>query len=556
MQLSFDDKLVSGGKDYDFGTRSDGGAHGVVLTKPHIVSLILDLCGYNSKLPLGRMRILEPSCGEGAFLVQIVDRLLTSAHEHGDKEASLTEAILAFDIDPVHVQRSRDIVESSLVRRRMKHSLAHKLAERWVVCGDFLLDRRPGGFDFVVGNPPYVRIEQIEPALQRAYRHRYATIFDRADLYVAFIENGLSLLNQSGRLGYVCADRWTLNRYGEPLRKLISANYSVEAFVDLHQASPFESDVIAYPSIFIIGRGPQRSDVPVAKMETASPTECLAIRKAVQDPKGSVARYGSWFKAGEPWVMSSPHHLSLLRSLESRFPLLEESGARVRIGVATGCDKVFIVPSTENIEADRLVPLVKREDIQNGEIKDAGVSVINTFSASGLVDLNAYPRLAAYLQRHSDTLRRRHVAKRDRSWFRTIDRVYPELVAAPKLLIPDIAGSNEVVLDRGRFFPHHNLYYVLSESWNLEVLGALLSSKVALFFVWSYAVKMRGGYLRFQAQYLRKIRVPQPESIPKRVAKALAAAFRSRDFREIDRRALEAFSLESLPEFEFVDTRQ
>jgi adenine-specific DNA-methyltransferase len=556
MQLSFDDKLVSSAKDYDFGTRSDGGTHGVVLTKPHIVSLILDLCGYDPKLPLGQKRILEPSCGEGAFLAQIVDRLLASARAHGDKESKLADAILAFDIEPVHVQRTRELVQSLLVRRRVRPAVARQLAERWVVCGDFLLDRRPGAFDFVVGNPPYVRIEQIEPVLQRAYRQRYATIFDRADLYIAFIENGLSLLTDSGRLGYVCADRWTLNRYGEPLRKLISANYSVEAFVDLHQASPFESEVIAYPSIFVIGRGPQRSDVPVAKMEAATPSECAEVSKAITASTGAIARYDSWFKAGEPWVMSSPQNLSVLRSLEASFPLLEESGARVRIGVATGCDSVFIVPSTENIEADRLVPLVKREDIEEGAIRDAGISVINTFSENGLLDLDAYPRLAAYLQTHSEKLKRRHVAKQSRSWFRTIDRVYPELVSTPKLLIPDIAGSNEVVLDSGRFFPHHNLYYILSENWDLEVLGALLSSKVALFFVWSYAVKMRGGYLRFQAQYLRKIRVPRPESIPKRVANALARAFRARDFEEIDRRALEAFGLKSLPSFEFVDTRR
>jgi adenine-specific DNA-methyltransferase len=86
------------------------------------------------------------------------------------------------------------------------------------------------------------------------------------------------------------------------------------------------------------------------------------------------------------------------------------------------------------------------------------------------------------------------------NWFRTIDRVYPKLVGTPKLLIPDIAGANEVVFDHGRFHPHHNLYFVTSDHWDLEVLGGLLSSRVALFFVWSYAVKMRGGYLRFQAQ--------------------------------------------------------
>ena len=65
--------------------------------------------------------------------------------------------------------------------------------------------------------------------------------------------------------------------------------------------------------------------------------------------------------------------------------------------------------------------------------------------------------------------------------------------------IPDIAGSNEVALDRGRFYPHHNLYYVTSDSWDMEVLGGLLSSRVALFFIWSYKTKCEGGrYLRLR----------------------------------------------------------
>jgi hypothetical protein len=160
------------------------------------------------------------------------------------------------------------------------------------------------------------------------------------------------------------------------------------------------------------------------------------------------------------------------------------------------------------------------------------------------------------LEQHADAIRGRHVAQNnERSWFRTIDRVYPELAKQPKLLIPDIAGSNEVVLEEGRFHPHHNLYFITSDSWDLRVLGALLSSKVALFFVWSYAVKMRGGYLRFQAQYLRRIRLPKPSSIRPELAGKLARAFDERDFAGIDALALQAYRVPELPNFDFVDTR-
>jgi hypothetical protein len=183
--------------------------------------------------------------------------------------------------------------------------------------------------------------------------------------------------------------------------------------------------------------------------------------------------------------------------------------------------------------------------------------VINTFEDSdGVINLEHYPKLNAYLEKHADKILERHVAKKNaRGWFRTIDRVYPKYVTKPKLLIPDIAGANEVTFDPGNYYPHHNLYYVVSETWDLEVLGGLLSSKIALFFVWSYAVKMRGGYLRFQAQYLRRIRVPNPTEMDGCLKKEIKDAFRSRDFKRLDRLSLRAYGLKQLPDFDFVDTR-
>jgi len=85
------------------------------------------------------------------------------------------------------------------------------------------------------------------------------------------------------------------------------------------------------------------------------------------------------------------------------------------------------------------------------------------------------------------------------------------------------------VLDRGETYPHHNLYFIESETWDLEVLGGLLLSTVGQFFIESYGVRMRGGYWRFQAQYLRRIRVPDPGAVSEPQAQELREAFRERD---------------------------
>jgi hypothetical protein len=298
-------------------------------------------------------------------------------------------------------------------------------------------------------------------------------------------------------------------------------------------------------------------------LETASADECGAVTAALAGgvqalpPGVSVSTYTSWFKGDEPWVLGSPAHLEMLRHLEARLAPIE-STARVGIGVATGLDKIFIVGRDAEIEPDRLVPLVMREDIENGRIRDAGRFVINTFEDAGnSIDLDRYPKLQRYLTTRAKEVNQRHVARKNPgTWFRTIDRVYPKLVSTPKLLIPDIAGSNEVAFEEGRFHPHHNLYFVTSDRWDMEVLGGLLSSRVALFFVWSYAVKMRGGYLRFQAQYIRRIRLPDPKAIPSKLAESLKTAFQERLFARLDELALQAYGLRELPPFDFVDTRK
>jgi adenine-specific DNA-methyltransferase len=561
MQMYLDLPAVVPKSAYAYGERSSGDTHGVVLTKKHVVELILDLAGYTSDRDLTALRLLEPSCGKGAFLVVAIRRLLASATRAGSRPSRLKACVAAFDIDEAHVASTRGAVVDTLMELGVPAETGRELAEAWVRVGDFLLEPFEGLFDVVVGNPPYVRIEQLSEILTAEYRRRYASLYDRADLYVAFIERSLTLLSPDGLLSFICADRWILNKYGAPLRKIVSTSFRLKCYIDLHNAAPFESDVIAYPSIFVIGRG--RTDlVPVVTLTTASREECEGVAAAIAH-KGqlesgvAVSKYHTWFGGDEPWVLSSPVHLSVLRALESRFAVLEAS-ARVGIGVATGRDQLYVVKSDVDVEPDRLVPLVMRDDIRHGAIVGAEHFVINTFNNDGsVVDLQQYPRLARYFSDHGTAIRDRHVAKRNpRSWFRTIDRVYPELVSKPKLLIPDISGSNQVALDRGHYHPHHNLYFVTSDVWDMEVLGAILSSRVALFFVWSYAVKMRGGYLRFQAQYLRRIRVPSLDSLTASLRRRLVTAFRRRDFPVLDALALEAYGLDDLPPFDFVDTRK
>jgi hypothetical protein len=152
-----------------------------------------------------------------------------------------------------------------------------------------------------------------------------------------------------------------------------------------------------------------------------------------------------------------------------------------------------------------------------------------------------------YLEDNGERLRARHVARRrPAQWYRTIDRVDPNLLGRSKLVLPDLKAAAHPVLDDGNYYPHHNLYFIVSDTWDLEVLGGLLLSDVANLFVGAYCVRMRGGTYRFQAQYLRRIRVPDPGSISQKSARSLAQAFQSRDRERATATAGDVYGLRGL----------
>jgi len=128
-------------------------------------------------------------------------------------------------------------------------------------------------------------------------------------------------------------------------------------------------------------------------------------------------------------------------------------------------------------------------------------------------------------------------------WYRTIDRIWPDLAQTPKLLIPDIKGQAQVVFDEGSLYPHHNLYYVVSQTWPLRALQAVLLSSLAKGFIRAYSTTMRGGFLRFQAQYLRRIRVPHWADVPEPIRQALTAAAEQLDVGACDRAVAELYGL-------------
>ena len=534
---------------------TEGGleARGAIFTRSEVVDFILDLAGYTEDQPLHEKRLLEPSFGGGDFLLPIILRLLSAwraARPNGTEVDDLGYAIRAVELHHDTFRSTYAAVVALLKREGLSANAATALADRWLSQGDFLLAPLEGQFDFVVGNPPYVRPELIPAPLLAEYRSRYQTMYDRADIYIPFIERSLTALSAGGNLGFICADRWMKNRYGGPLRSLVAERFHLKVYVDMVDTPAFHSDVIAYPAITIISRegGGATRIAHRPSIDRATLTTLAGLLSAPTLPKdaGPVRELARVTNGAEPWLLESSDQMALIRRLEGAFPLLEEAGCKVGIGVATGADKAFIGDfESLDVEPDRKLPLVTTKDIMTGEVQWRGQGVINPFAESGgLVDLGEYPRLRRYLEARRDVIAGRHCAKKaPANWYRTIDRITPALAARPKLLIPDIKGESHIVFEGGELYPSHNLYYVTSDDWDLRALQAVLLSAVSRLFVATYSTKMRGGFLRFQAQYLRRIRIPRWADVPEPLRRELAEAAIKRDVQACNRAVFRLYGL-------------
>ncbi len=545
-QLNLMDIAPDGPCALAYFSESDGESRGEIFTKREVAEFILDLVGWGSQSDLSAARLLEPSVGSGDFLLPAIERLLSGPTRPPVSE--LVNRIRAIEVNRDAYNLCRLRISELLARLKFSKLDRDYLLDAWLIHGDFLAIPLEQGFTHVVGNPPYLRQESLPDELLKRYRKMYHTMFDRADLYVPFFERGLSLLAPEGKHGFICADRWMKNKYGGPLREMVARDFALDYYTDFTGCPAFHGDVVAYPAVTVIRRGTGNL-TKVARRPEINSEHLTALASAMINPDRhpDVTTAIKVIDGNSPWLLDSPERLNVIRDIESRFSPLEQVGCAVGIGVASGLDKVYIRSDDElPVEESRKIRIASTREVKDGKIHWTGKMLLNPFDGDSprLVNPEDYPLFKAYLELHREAIEGRHVAKKNPTkWFKTIDRIYPTLTTTPKLLIPDIKGEPTVVYDTGEFYPHHNFYYITSETWDLEALQAILLSPVTQAFIATYSLRMRGDCLRYQAQYLRRIRLPDWESIAKPLRKRLTQAGRSQDPLLIRKSVQEAYQL-------------
>jgi hypothetical protein len=516
---------------------------GQIYTRPEVVDFMLAAMGLVEGGDFEGYRILEPSCGEGDFVVSIA-RLLIGQKKGKPSCFELKRQVLAIDVSESSLAIARAKVRAVLVDAAYSENDSDEILDAWFLKADYLLADLGSTFTHIVGNPPYIRVESIPKPLLTKYRAIFSTMTDRADIYIAFFEKSLNLLKEGGRLSFICTDRWTKNRYGRSLRSFISEDFSLELFVDLYGVNAFESEVMTYPAITQFRRSLQEGVVVLSEGDL-SVDSAQMIFDTIEGRKTDFIKRDHVVNKDKPWLLRSMEEVALIHRLEAKYPLLEDAECEVFIGTATGANAVYIVQREKvRIEDSRLLKVITARELKEGRILWKGNSIINTYDENGVIDLSNFPLLRDYLNSHRGALSKRHIAVRSpKAWYKTIDRVYAERAACEKLLIPDIGDDPIAVYDAGEFQPNNSIYYICSTEWNLHALRVLLLSRIGKLFIATYSTKISSGYMRYQAQHLRRICLPRWGDVDKSLKARLIEAGQTNNSSEFTKLSCELYGL-------------
>ncbi len=240
-----------------------------------------------------------------------------------------------------------------------------------------------GGFDVVIGNPPYIRQEWLSP-IKPYLQSRYAAYHGMADLYVYFYELGLSLLRPGGRLSYVVTNKWMKAGYGEPLRRLLAEKGWVESVVDFGHAKQIFEDADVFPSIVVIRRPQDRVSPPKVRV-CAIPREQLRIEDlSVQIDKEGV-EVAQERLSPEGWSLESESANTLLEKIRGGgVPLSDYLGAKPLMGIKTGLNEAFLIDTATRDQivaldpgsGDVIRPYLRGQDIRRWSPVWAGLWMI------------------------------------------------------------------------------------------------------------------------------------------------------------------------------------
>lgn len=394
-----------------------------------------------------------------------------------------------------------------------------------------------GGFDAVIGNPPYVRIQTMQewmPESAEYFKQRYkSTQSGNYDIYVVFIEFGLSLLAGDGLLSFIMPQKFWQVQYGEPLRGLLAEGENTNRIVSFTHNQVFDTAFVN-TCILVLSKRPSKTfsyvEVPrVGKNESLSKLLSNATESTLS----------SRILTSEPWVLRSAEKVALLEKLKKAGPTLEECTSRIFQGLKTSADKIYVLELRKEaadsyrayspqlgkeIELERGLchKLIKGTEMRPYAPLPAERIIVFPYIKNGgamrLIDeaqlKRQFPKTYGYAKENETYLRARENGKMDNAGWYGYGRTQAlDVMGLPKIITPDLAPKSSFLLDEtGDYFFLGGAaggYGILPKPGlnSLYLLGILNSSSIN-FFITMSGQQMESGYYSFEARFIRSAPIP------------------------------------------------
>jgi hypothetical protein len=513
---------------------------------------------------LRAFKICDPACGSGAFLIAAFEALEPLYNEVNEAVQSITGTFDLFDTDKdiltgnlYGVDLNAESIEISMLSLWLKTAKRGKKLENLsgtLKVGNSVIGKHAeaenqsadpiaqgfdwgaafpevvaqGGFDVVIGNPPYVRMEILKPIKPYLEKH-YEVASDRADLYAYFFERGVQLLKDGGRLGYISSSTFFKTGSGEPLRRYLAEKTRLQSIVDFGDVQVFEG-VTTYPAIVVT----KKNAVPTVPVEAPHTLRFLKFETELDKELGkhfathaqpmlqAALQLGGWQLEGDA--------ASTLRNklTAGRQTLSEVFGSPLR-GVVTGLNEAFVLNRKQRDEliaahpacATLLKPFLEGKDLKKWRVESQDLWLI--YIPKNKIDIDDYPSIKAHLLPFKPKLEARATKQ---EWFelQQAQEAFTPAFAQPKIVYVDISDKANFSIDNSHSYLANTGYGIASTDASLL---ALLTSKVAWYFLTGVSTSIRGGFIRLIRQYVEILPIPDMPAATKQELARLAAEAQS-----------------------------
>ena len=373
------------------------------------------------------------------------------------------------------------------------------------------------GFDIVIGNPPYIQLQNDSGKLAKLYADcNYKTFARTGDIYCLFYERGYQLLKPNGHLCYITSNKWMRAGYGEKTRDFFAKNTNPMLLIDFAGVKIFESATVDTNVLLF------------AKAANEHKTWCAVTNKQNKDSVKNLSVFVQQtgteceFSGSDSWVILSPIEQSIKRKIEAVGTPLKDWDINIYRGVLTGYNEAFII-STEKREeilancqsederkrtAELIRPILRGRDIKRYGYNWANLWLINTHNGIRgkleRIHIEDYPAVKAHLDQYWDKISKR--ADKGETPYNLRNCAYLEDFSKPKIVWGNLNLKPSYAIVEDNSFINAPSPMIVPAS---RYLLAILNSKLADYFIRQLGVTRNGGYFEYKPMFIEQLPVPQ-----------------------------------------------